>query len=374
MMETFPVIDVPETASPSVSRLELIDHPLLSSTLLKKRWLVHPVFWGLYVVFFALTGGDLFITALQYELLLLPVKMVVVYLTIYWLIPVLFLRGRYWSFFLGFFVLLLGGAVLQRLIIFYVLYPLIYPSELYGELFTTYWIVKNALSIFTITVLGSSIKITKYWYEDHRRSKALKEEKLEAELKFLKAQMHPHFLFNTLNNLYSLTLNKSDRAPEVVLRLSGLMNYMLFEANAGKVGLALEIETIHNYIALERIRYGQSLDLFFEVTGKVEEVEIAPMLLLPFVENSFKHGVSDEVEEKWISANLSVKGEVLQFKVENSRSPRPDDARPLAYTGGIGLKNVQRRLELIYPDRHELKIFEEEDSYLITLKINLNPV
>lgn len=350
---------------------ELGEHPILFSNLLSKRWLIHPAFWILYITFFALTGGDTFTVALQYELLLLPVKMLVVYLTIYLLIPKLFLPGRYWTFVLAAIIILILGGVLQRVVIYFFLYPLMYPAELRGELITTYWIVKHALSIFTITVLASSIKISRYWFEDLKKAKALREEKLEAELKFLKAQIHPHFLFNTLNNLYSLTLKHSPDAPEVVLRLSGLMNYMLYDASSKMVSLPKEIESIHDYIALERIRYGKSLDLFFEVSGETEAARVAPMLLLPFVENSFKHGVSDEVEDKWIAVNLSVREGILHFKVENSRTRKSGDARPMEYTGGIGLKNVMRRLELIYPERHELKIFEEEASYLITLKINL---
>ena len=311
--------------------------------------------------------------ALQYELLLLPVKMLVVYTTIYLLIPRLFLPGKYPAFIVTGLIFLIAGGILQRVVIYYVLYPLMYPAELRGELITTYWIVKHSLSIFTVTILASSIKITRYWFEDLKKTKALREEKLAAELKFLKAQIHPHFLFNTLNNLYSLTLKQSPDAPEVVLRLSGLMNYMLYDATSYDVSLSREIDSIHDYISLERIRYGESLDLFFDVTGEAELVNVAPMLLLPFVENSFKHGVSDEVSDKWIAINLNVTDHILHFKVENSRTKKSDDTRPMEYTGGIGLKNVKRRLELIYPDRHELKIFEEEDSYLVSLKINLDP-
>ncbi len=270
------------------ARPDLVNYLLLSSRLLRYRWLMHTLFWGLYVTFFALTGGDTFGVALQYELLLLPVKMLVVYTTIYVLIPRFFLTGNYWVF-MGFALLILiMGGLLQRVVIYYVLYPLMYAAELPGNLITIYWIVKHSLSIFTVTILASSIKITRYWYEDHQKAKALREEKLEAELTFLKAQIHPHFFFNTLNNLYSLALQQSPSAPEVVLRLSGLVHYILYETSSATVTLEREIESIHNYIALERIRYGDSLDIFFDVKGPVEGVSIAPMLLLPFVENSFK--------------------------------------------------------------------------------------
>lgn len=354
-----------------LARRDLTEHPLFTTRWLRFRWGIHLLFWAAYSTFFALTGGDEFVETLKYELILLPVKMLVVYLTIYLLIPRLFLLGKYWTFFLSVALLLLLGGFLQRTVIYYVLYPLIYPGELHGAFINTYWIIKNTLTIFTVTLLASAVKITKYWYQDHEKAKALREEKLAAELKFLKAQIHPHFLFNTLNNLYSLTLKQSSDAPEVVLRLSGLMNYMLYDASAAQVPLSREIETIHNYISLERIRYGSSLEVFFEVEGDLEGVEIAPMLLLPFIENSFKHGVSDEVDQKWIAATLELRGDYLLFKVENSRTQKANDHRPLEYTGGIGLRNVRRRLDLLYPDRYELKILDEEDSYLVILKIML---
>ncbi len=366
----FDLIKIPDLQQQSPRR-DLTEHPLFSSRWLRDRWVVHPLFWILYTSFFALAGGDTFLSALRYEMLLLPVKMMVVYLTIYLLIPHLFLQGRYWAFFLSLTFLLILGGLLQRGVIYYVLYPRLYSSEPYGELINVYWILKNSLSIFTVTVLASSVKITKYWYEDHQKAKALREEKLEAELNFLKAQIHPHFLFNTLNNLYSLTLQRSPAAPEVVLRLSELMSYLLYDASAALVPLSREIETMHSYIALERIRHGTSLDLFFEITGEVEGIHIGPLLLLPFVENSFKHGVSEVIEKKWIALHLAVKADSLLFKVENSRSRGPVNPHQADHTGGIGLRNVKRRLELLYPERHELKIFEEEDSYLITLKMKL---
>jgi sensor histidine kinase YesM len=329
------------------------------------------------VSFFALVGeGDLHALADAYlaELVLLPIKMMTVYVTLYWLIPKWLLRNRLAWFTLAVMALLLVSAFLQRGMIYFVLYPLKYPGVPVGELLNLSQIIRYGLTILTVLLLASAIKIGQYWYRDQQATKAMAKARLEAELKFLKAQIHPHFLFNTLNNLYALTLQKSDRAPEVVLRLSSLVNYMLYEASAPTASLTKEIDSMHNYIALERIRYGEGLDIFFDVSGDINGTYLAPLLLLPFIENSFKHGVSDELADKWISINLNVTPPYLTFKVENSRSRRPGERPAPDYTGGIGLKNVRRRLELLYPQQHELTIHDEDSSYLAVLRLQLDAI
>lgn len=357
--------------------VDLIHHPLWQSPLLRQRWLRHLGFWLGYVSFFALVGeGDLnaLADAFVAELVLLPVKMVTVYLTLYLLIPRLLLKSRLAWFAAAVVLLLLVAAIWQRAMIYYVLYPWQYPGVPVGYFINLSQIIRYGLTILTVLLLASAIKIGEYWYRDQQKTKAMAKARLEAELKFLKAQIHPHFLFNTLNNLYALTLQKSDRAPEVVLRLSSLVNYMLYEASVPSAPLAKEIETMHDYIALERIRYGEGLEIFFDVSGEINGAYLAPLLLLPFIENSFKHGVSDELSDKWISLNLNVNGPHLTFKVENSRSPRRSEAASPDYTGGIGLKNVRRRLELLYPQQHELSIHEDEHSYLVVLHLQLDAI
>lgn len=340
---------------------------------LNNRPLMHSLFWLLYIAFYGLMGGgydDKYAESFVRELIQLPVKLTIVYFTMYVLIPRFLLRKQYWSFGLGLIASMILAGILQRTANYYIYYPLYYPG-LQGEFFSAYQISKYVLNINSVVILTAGIKILKYWYVNEQMKGSLEKEKLAAELKFLKAQIHPHFLFNTLNNLYSLTLQKSEKAPEVVLRLSGLMNYILYEANSRQVSLAKEIESIHNYIALEKIRYGDSLEISFDVSGNINGSKVAPMLLVPFVENSFKHGVSDEISDKWITINLNLTDDWLTFKVENSRSfPQPE--REKVYAGGIGLKNVKRRLELIYPDCHELKILEEANSYLIVMRLLLH--
>ncbi len=353
-------------------RIDLTRHPFLRSPLLRKRWLRHLLFWLSYVSFYALSAGvDDLGHAFLAELVLLPVKMVTVYFTLYCLIPRLLLRERHGWFALGVGALFIGAVFVQRAIIYYVLLPQLYPGMPYGAYLDATQLIRYALTILSVLVLASAIKIVKYWYQDQQTAKAMIQAKLEAELKFLKAQIHPHFLFNTLNNLYALTLKQSERAPEVVLRLSSLVDYMLHEATAPEVPLTREIETMHNYIALERIRYGHNLDIFFDVSGHISQVQVAPLLLLPFVENSFKHGVSDDIEDKWIRINLNFNAPHLSFKVENSRSAS-GNREEKDYAGGIGLRNVKRRLELLYPNRHELKIRDEAHSYFVVLRLDLS--
>ena len=340
---------------------------------LNNRPLMHTAFWLAYVTFYGLMGGgydDKYAESFVRELIQLPAKCAVVYFTLYVLIPRCLLHKQYGYFGLGLLVSTLLAGILQRVANYYLYYPLYYPG-LQGDFFSAYQISKYILNINSVVLLTACIKILKYWYVNEQSKRSLEKEKLAAELKFLKTQIHPHFLFNTLNNLYALTLQKSDDAPEVVLRLSGLMNYMLYEASAKQVSLVKEIESIHNYIALEKIRYGSSLEIAFDVSGNIDRARIAPMLLLPFVENSFKHGVSDEVRDKWIIINLNVTDEHLTFKVENSRSARSPGGKEKDYTGGIGLKNVRRRLELLYPEQYELKIVDEPDAYLVVMRLTL---
>jgi LytS/YehU family sensor histidine kinase len=193
----------------------------------------------------------------------------------------------------------------------------------------------------------------------------LTQEKLQAELRFLKTQIHPHFLFNTLNNLYALTLKKSERAPEMVLKLSELINYMLYECTGDEVSLTKEIKFIRNYGDIEKMRYGDKLDIDIRVSGNVNDRKIAPLVLLPFVENCFKHGASEELQQSWVKVTIDVQPHVTIIKVENNKAT----INGIAKKEGIGIQNVKRRLDLIYPGQHELKIINGQETFLVILAI-----
>lgn len=215
--------------------------------------------------------------------------------------------------------------------------------------------------------VAASLKMFRYWYRKTRANQQLAQETLLVELQLLKAQVHPHFLFNTLNNIYSLALRGSDKAPEVVDRLLGLLRYMFGECNAPTVPLAKEIELIRNYTQLEQIRYGNRLRIDLLVEGDLAAKQIAPLLLIPFVENAFKHGASEQTDRASIAMTLLVTENELLFRLENSKDA--ELTRPAHAPGGLGLANVRKRLSLIYPHRHTLTIRSDPTHYAVELII-----
>ncbi|WP_343533913.1 histidine kinase [Pedobacter sp.] len=213
----------------------------------------------------------------------------------------------------------------------------------------------------TIIWGGLLIKFVGMWYD--RKQMAL-----NSELNFLKAQIHPHFLFNTLNNLYALTLNNSPASPNVVLDLSQILRYMLYECNTDYVLLKKDVEIIKNYIALEQLRYGDKLDLNLKIKGEITGQHIAPLLMIPLIENAFKHGASEMIDDAWINIVLEVEPTSIKLKVSNSK-PMEHQQGYRSHFGKIGLANVRKRLELIYPETHHLMIHDEEDMFAVILHI-----
>jgi tetratricopeptide (TPR) repeat protein len=191
------------------------------------------------------------------------------------------------------------------------------------------------------------------------------------ELSLLKAQIHPHFLFNTLNNLYALTLAKADEAPTVVLGLSSILRYILYECNTLKVDLKKEMQVISEYISLERIRYSQSLEVNMLIKQDFGSRQIAPLLILPLVENAFKHGVAKLMDEAWINVEAYIKEERFVFKISNNRPPREEIKRYAEHHGNIGLVNIKKRLDILYPKRHKFKITSSEDVFIVTMELKL---
>ena len=204
-----------------------------------------------------------------------------------------------------------------------------------------------------------------------RQNMQLERDKKIAELNVLKAQIHPHFLFNTLNNLYALTVKKSDKAPETVATLSSMLDYMLYQCNDRWVFLKKEVQLLENYIALEQLRYGDALDIAF-AKAYTPNTKIAPLLLLSIIENAFKHGASTAVTEPKIHIDLKQEDTVLYFTVKNTMSPqKQEDAT--GYTKGIGVHNIKQQLSLLYRDfSYEADIINE--WYCVALRINLDDV
>jgi sensor histidine kinase YesM len=299
------------------------------------------------------------------ESIYLPVRIAFTYFVMYYLLPYL-LAGKYALFFAEFIVGSLIAGVAQRYIAFNYDYPIYYPEALRDQFFWFPKISKMIASIYPYTFFAVAIKLLKYWYANKQAQQILLQDKLQAELKFLKTQIHPHFLFNTLNNLYALTLKKSDLAPAMVLKLSELINYMLYECREDEVLLEKEIKFIHNYIDIERLRYGDKLDVDIRIRGDSNGRKIAPLLLLPFTENCFKHGASLELDQSWVKLDIEVLPDRTLFKVENNK------VAGNGHSGveGIGINNAKRRLDLLYPNNHELKIINGNETFLVILSIN----
>jgi LytS/YehU family sensor histidine kinase len=287
--------------------------------------------------------------------------MIATYLLMYWILPGFLLKKRYFLF----SVLAITHAVLFGLSISYVLYYITGFRE-HGTIQFIRPIVLN----YQIPATAIAIYMFKRWYLVQQYTLNLEKEKLEAELKFLKSQIHPHFLFNTLNNLYALTLKKSDKAPEVVLQLSNLLEYSLYSGKETEVELRDELKLLSGYIDLEKLRFGNRLKIKTVICENVDGLLIAPLLLLPFVENSFKHGASKDLKSPFIELTVDVNNNQLLFRIINSY--RNETGKFEGYKERIGLKNVKRRLELLYPKRHYLEINQKEDIFEVDLKLELN--
>ncbi|MEO5942815.1 MAG: histidine kinase [Ferruginibacter sp.] len=223
----------------------------------------------------------------------------------------------------------------------------------------------------TVAMFAIFIKMFKYWHIEQRQKSEIIKRKLTAELEVLKSQLHPHFLFNTLNNLYSLVHEKSDKASSMLLRLSGLLSYVLYECKADEVPLGKEVDFIKDYVALEQERYGERLEVSLNFAGDINACFVKPLLFQPFVENAFKHGTSEKLGKVWLSIDLSVKENQLSFKMVNSCE---GNINLKNREGGIGIKNVQKRLELLYPSRFKLEYGNEDDLYIVSLLLQLNRV
>jgi two-component system LytT family sensor kinase len=288
------------------------------------------------------------------------------YFHLYFLVPQLLNKGRYVIYAVCTIALVFAYSYVN-----YNLLNLIPASisnagliDYISQLNSQYDIIEG---FFTL-VITYSIKYAGQVRSTQTRLLKLQRDNLTLELNALKAQINPHFLFNTLNNIYSLALRKSDKTADMVLRLSDMMRYVLYECNSGAVALEREVEFVSNYVELERIRHGNHVSINYALHGDMEDKWIEPLLLIPVVENSFKHGINAQMENSYVTIKLDVKEDALSLSVENSI---PVNGAMLKEKGGIGLENVRKRLELIYPGKHTLEIAPYNDRFLVTLQLNL---
>jgi sensor histidine kinase YesM len=357
---------------------------MLVSSFLKKlifkgryTWLRHLLFWLIYaIVFSSWAGFDVvhnFPEGTETTLAFMPANLIYAYGIIYWLVPKILIKEKYLKFCLMFCVWMLAGLVLNFLSRYYILLPLRKgrPNLSFNYAYKEIFAFGSFVVMNTIGMFGGFIKFFKLWNTELRQKQLAEKEKLNAELELLKAQLHPHFLFNTLNNLYSLVYEKSDRAPKMLMRLSGLLSYVLYECKADEVLLSKEISIIKDYVSLEKERYGERLDVSLNFSGDIENKMIAPMLFQPFIENAFKHGTSEQLGKVWMSIDLSVKENQLYFKIINSCD---NHAAAILEKHGVGIGNVEKRLKLLYAHNFKLQNGVEDDVYIVSLSVELKTV
>jgi two-component system LytT family sensor kinase len=351
-----------------------------------KYKLYHIPFWMLYsYLLWSLEIGSLYQAAQEYFFSVFAIKCFffvlfpafAVYFNLYFLIPRYLQKGRY-----GWYLLLLALDIIasSALIVpgYYLCAWLDHSNvkKLFGlsnDWNGFYHLVKGEPLRNTIAAitLGMSIKLAKNWIETQRRHQALEKEKLETELKFLKYQFNPHFLFNSINSIFFLIHKNPGMASASLAKFSELLRHQLYECNDQQILLGKEIAYLENFIELEKLRQNQSLAVRVDIDQVyAPDTGIAPFILMTFVENAFKHVSKDNDRSNWISINLSVTGTQLHFNVANSTSE--NNTPEVINYGGIGLKNVQRRLDLIYPGEYQLEIRQNPDSFVVKLELQLS--
>ncbi|MBB4079338.1 sensor histidine kinase YesM [Lewinella aquimaris] len=236
--------------------------------------------------------------------------------------------------------------------------------------YSTRFAVSVIITSLFIVVFVGLLRFVEHYFLLEAERKEMENRQLTSELRFLRAQVNPHFLFNTLNNVYYLAVNQSPQTADVIAKLSGMMRYMLHESNHATVPLDKEIAYMENYIDLEKMRLNDEIPIAFEVQGGRAGARIVPLILITFLENAFKHGISNSGCRSWITVSVKVEGKVLHYNVRNSRVEEHE--KTVSEKSGIGLVNVRRRLKLSYPNRHQLTVTETDEEYAIHLQLLLS--
>jgi hypothetical protein len=343
-----------------------------ANKLLTNRVVYHVLFWffifGFSAAYISVIDEDRFVSL--YNLVLrIPFIIACCYLNLYVLLPRFYFRNlliRYAVVVMG-LIFTLNALNLFFLEVF-VESP-ICPSTFEADAtFNSSNYLYKSFYLFSLVGLTSGIKLSKSHYIERQKADAIEKEKLQTELTLLKSQIQPHFFFNTLNNLYALTLKKSELAPEMILKLSDLMSYGLYEAEAASVPLEKEIEHIRNYVELESLRLGSRATVQFEVNGNTAGKRIPPLIFMPFIENCFKHSALHGANSS-IDIRIDMKLDFIKLRTAN---PVHSTTKPvLEKKGGLGLKNIHRRLQLLYGTKYQVETRLSGDVYNVVIHIPL---
>ena len=342
----------------------------------RHRVLVHILIWGvawfLLILFFTEGWKDP-LRLIHRGLPLIVSLLILIAINLVYLLPELYFKNKFGLYFLNSCFLFVGIIWLLNndLLIFSDL------VEKYGvpERLTQHrrnaqagtWL-RYFIPLFISFVGSTLIELTHFANKKEKAAISIEKEKLDTEIKFLKSQINPHFLFNVLNNIYALTVIKSDKAPDNLMRLSEMLRYMLYDSNDGKVPLQKEIDYLENYISLASLKDSRGLNVKVEIDKSQPGIKVAPLLFIPFVENAFKHSKIEDLKNGFINISLITSSEQIEFSIENSIpsvSFKKDKLR------GIGLTNTKKRLKLLYPYKHLLNISDSGKVYSVILKLDL---
>tara|TARA_R110000772_G_scaffold23252_1_gene62309 strand:- start:371 stop:1438 length:1068 start_codon:yes stop_codon:yes gene_type:complete len=351
---------------------------LNTNSLLNKKLLWHLLFWSVLLIYFLSVSwpyekNKIFLTeAVSFEFIL---KIIIAYSIIHLFIPHLLNKNRKVLFFISTLAIIYTAFITYSAFKYYYLvptYPELFinrPPFILADRFTKFPAIIGSIPTYLFPTI---ILVVFNYYKKQKDVATLLEQKKTSELNALKNQLNPHFLFNTLNNLYALALKKSDKTPEVIAKLSEILDYILYQCKGNFVPLKNEIALLHNYIALEKIRYGDRVDIVFNEDIKSDQ-KTAPLLLLTFLENAFKHGVSQELNTARIELSITADENLIDFSIENTK-PSNSKNRKNSDRDGIGLQNIRKQLDLLYPNNYKLDIKDTSDLYSVILKITPNEV
>lgn len=336
----------------------------------------HVLFWVVYFLLNILRWGSYFNDynySFKTNLIGFPIHMILCYTIVYILIPKLLFKKRYFYFIITIILAIFFMVVLKFNLTFFLVSTNVWPEgpSITNEFTLNYAIDMMIGELYVVTFV-TAIKITLDFLKEHKRVADLEKTNLETELLFLRTQISPHFFFNTLNNIHALALEKSKKTSIVILRLSELMRYLLYETRKRRQTLENEILCIQNYLDLEKVRHSKSLEISMSITGDIIGKKIAPILLLSFIENAFKHGVNKNIGFIKIDISLEIKENFLFFKVSNPLPSPVNNKNHVNHIGGIGLKNVKKRLSLGYNEKdYDLIIKEINNTFYVNLKIRV---
>jgi len=344
----------------------------------------HLIFWVLWWIYFAATYyyyvqvglqkiafGNLSSILILKTFFLIIVHILSCYAFIYFLLPRYLVKGKYLSLAAGICILIIF-LVAAGYSVHAELFPFIDQIYNYNESkanSTLWWTSINSvlLSAPKIIAAAAAIKLVKRWYLKQKEKEKVEKEKLITDLQLMKAQIRPAFLFSSLDHIYTYAKNKSPKAEELLLKFSDLLSYLLYECDDAKVPLQKELALMKEYMFMEKIRFGKTLEMEIDIKGKAGNKTIVPLLLLPFIENSFRQ-CNSHAEQSWINLELSIEDNMLTMKLMNG----VDIDKPESATQSDEIINVQKRLLLLYPGNHELKMYTEQEICMTFLKINLN--